>query len=160
MNKILLLTAAALASSGAAIVSTQSVPSAQAQSAPGAGTAPAISGLSDLDAITFGCPKAALNAAARRAASVPSQGTYQFSYFNIVSDSHHAMYEVRFKSNYEGEAELKYCVEIYCQQGWDPATSKASVTLMSNRRQPAAAAGAAAHGDACRVMRMPATRSK
>ncbi|HLG56372.1 MAG TPA: hypothetical protein VI485_13635 [Vicinamibacterales bacterium] len=144
-----------LAATAVALTGWTCVIAAQAQSAPGAGTAPAISGLSDLDAITFGCPKAALNAAARRAASVPSQGTYQFSYFNIVSDSHHAMYEVRFKSNYEGEAELKYCVEIYCQQGWDPATTKASVTLMSNRRQPA---GAAAHGDACRAMQMPVNR--
>ena len=41
---------------------------------------------------------------------MPSQGTYQFSYFKIINDAHHAAYEVHFKSNYEGEAELKYCV--------------------------------------------------
>jgi hypothetical protein len=155
MKSMLVMTAVALAASGCAITATQDAPAAQDQSAPDATIAPASVGLSDLDAITFGCPKAALNAAARIAAKVPSEGTYQFSYFNIVSDSHHAMYEVRFKSSYEGEAELKYCVEIYCQQGWDPTTSKTSVTLMSNRRQPA---GAAAHGDACRAMQMPVNR--
>src|SRR6187397_952365 len=32
--------------------------------------------LSDLDAMTFSCPKAALNEAAREAAKVRSQGTY------------------------------------------------------------------------------------
>ena len=60
--------------------------------------------------MTFGCPKAGLNAAAREAAKVPSQGTYQFSYFKIINDSHHAAYEVHFKSNYAGEPDLKYCV--------------------------------------------------
>jgi hypothetical protein len=100
--------------------------------------------LSDLNAMTFGCPKAALNAAARRAASVPSQGTYQFSYFKIINDAHHASYEVHFKSNYEGEADLRYCVEMYCQQGWDPATAAPSVTLLSNQRP-----GVTAHGAAC-----------
>jgi len=149
MKNILVITAVAVAASVAAITT------AQEQSAPDATVAPASAGLRDLEAMTFGCPRAALNAAARRAAKVPSQGTYQFSHFNIVSDSHHAMYEVRFKSNYEGEAELKYCVEIYCQQGWDPQTSKTSVTLMSYRRQRA---GAAAHGDACSAMQMPANR--
>ncbi|HKP61847.1 MAG TPA: hypothetical protein VJV78_34185 [Polyangiales bacterium] len=87
-------------------------------------------GLNDLAAMTFECPKAALNAAAREAAKVPSQGTYQFAYFGIVSDSHHASYEVHFKSNYHGEQLLKYCVAIYCQQGWDPKTTQASVMLM------------------------------
>jgi hypothetical protein len=105
--------------------------------------------LSDLETITFGCPKAALNAAARRAAKVPSQGTYQFSYFNIVSDTHHAIYEVRFKSNYEGEAELKYCVEIYCQQGWDPRTAKTSIRLLPNAPQRG---GRATHDSACHDM--------
>ena len=75
---------------------------------------------------------AALNAAARRAAGVPTEGKYQFSYFNLISDSHHAVYEVHFTSNYEGESPLKYCVEIYCQQGWDPKTAKANITVMSN----------------------------
>ena len=99
---------------------TQTVPASQDPSAPFPSTAPATDGLSDLDAMTFGCPKAGLNAAAREAAKVPSQGTYQFAYFKIISDSHHASYEVHFKSNYQGEADLKYCVAIYCQQGWDP----------------------------------------
>src|SRR6188472_3616165 len=76
-------------------------------------------GLADLDNMTFDCPKAGLNAAAREAAKVPSQGTYQFSYFKIINDTHHAAYEVHFKSNYEGEADLKYCVAMYCQQGWN-----------------------------------------
>ena len=93
---------------------------------------PATSGLSDLESLTRSCSMAALNAAARRASMVPTQGKYQFSYFNLISDSHHAQYEVHFTSNYEGESVLKYCVEIYCQQGWDPKTAKATITLMSN----------------------------
>lgn len=101
--------------------------------------------LDDLDAMTFDCPKAGLNAAAREAAKVPAQGTYQFSYFKIVSDAHHATYEVHFKSNYVGEPDLQYCVSIYCQQGWDPAKTMVSVTLMGNE---APAAGCGEHGDA------------
>jgi hypothetical protein len=101
-------------------------------------------GLSDLNAMTFSCPKAGLNAAARQAAKAPSQGTYQFSYFKIVSDTHHAAYEVYFKSNYEGEPELRYCVEMYCQQGFDPKTTKTTVTLMSTQ-----VAGARMHGGTC-----------
>jgi hypothetical protein len=119
-------------------------------------TAPYGAGLSELDAMTFGCPKAALNAAAREAAKVPSQGTYQFAYFSIVSDSHHASYEVHFKSNYAGEADLKYCVAVYCQQGWDPAT-KTSVTLMSNKP---GRAGAAAHRGGCGHRTAPAGQPK
>src|SRR5687768_9316512 len=69
--------------------------------------------LSDLASMTFGCPKAALNAAAREASKVRSRGTYQFSFFRIVSGSHHAAYEVHFKSNFSGEKDLKYCVAIY-----------------------------------------------
>jgi hypothetical protein len=122
------------------------VSTAQEQSAPAAGTAPTSEGLSDLDTMTFGCPKAALNAAAREAAKVPSQGTYQFAYFKIISDSHHSAYEIHFKSNYPGEADLKYCVALYCQQGWDPKTTNAAVTLMSNARQ---SVGMAAHGADC-----------
>jgi hypothetical protein len=99
---------------------------------------PADNGLNDLASMTFGCPKAALNAAAREAAAVRSKGTYQFTYFRILSNSHHSTYEVRFKSNFAGEKELKYCVALYCQQGWDPRTTKASVTLMGNARQGAA----------------------
>lgn len=93
--------------------------------------------LDDLDAMTFDCPKAGLNAAAREAAKVPAQGTYQFSYFRIISDAHHATYEVHFKSNYVGEPELQYCVSIYCQQGWDPARTMVSVTLMGNETRAA-----------------------
>jgi len=111
----------------------------------GVSYAQAADDLSDLNAMTFSCPKAGLNAAAREAAKVPSQGTYQFAYFRIINDSHHASYEVHFKSNYQGEADLKYCVAIYCQQGWDPRTAKTSVTLMGNQTQPAGAA----HGADC-----------
>jgi hypothetical protein len=109
---------------------------------PGAGL-----GLDDLNAMTFDCPRAALNAAAREAAKVPSQGTYQFAAFAIVNASHHASYEVRFTSNYAGERDLDYCVALYCQQGWDPRTTKASVTLL----EPAARAArtVAAHGGNC-----------
>lgn len=104
-------------------------------------------GLSDLAAMTFSCPQAGLNAAAREAAMVPSQGTYQLSYFRIVNDAHHASFEVHFTSNYVGEPELKYCVALYCQQGWDPRTTKTTVTRMMDQRDrkgritPAAACG-------------------
>jgi hypothetical protein len=114
---------------------TQLPSTAQERIAPADRGVPAATGLSDLDAVTFGCPKAALNAAARAAAKVRSQGTYQFSYFKIINDSHHSSYEIHFKSNYEGEPDLKYCVAIYCQEGWDPTTTKAEVTLMGNTRQ-------------------------
>ena len=105
--------------------------------------------------MTFGCPKAGLNAAAREAAKAPSQGTYQFSYFKIVNDSHHASYEVHFKSNYAGEPDLKYCVLVYCQQGWDPKTTKASVTKMAG--EPARGK-AAMHHATCAPMPAPARR--
>jgi hypothetical protein len=134
---------------------TQTAPPSQEPPAPVPGTAPATEGLSDLDAMTFGCPKAALNAAAREARTVPSQGTYQFAYFKIVNDSHHAAYEVHFKSNYPGEGDLNYCVAVYCQQGWDPKTTKASVTLMGGKPQ---AKGAAAHGADCAVKKAPVKR--
>ena len=101
--------------------------------------------LTDLDAMTFSCPRAGLNAAAREAAKTRSQGTYQFAYFNIVSSSHHAMYEVHFKSNYAGEPDLRYCVDVYCQQGWDPNT-KTTVTLMNTKPMRK---GAAAHATSC-----------
>lgn len=103
-------------------------------------------GLHDLAAMTFSCPQAALNAAAREAAQAPTQGTYQFAYFNIVSDAHHAAYEVHFRSNVQSEPSLRYCVALYCQQGWDPRTSKTEVMLMADQpkrgRQPA-------HSNAC-----------
>jgi hypothetical protein len=160
MSWLVLVTAAALAAGGGVCHSqtvaaaTQTAPSGQEQTPPLAGSAPATDGLSELDAMTFSCPKAGLNAAAREAAKVPSQGNYQFSYFSIVSDSHHASYEIHFKSNYEGEADLKYCVSIYCQQGWDPRTTKTSVTLMGNQRQRAGAA----HGGDCGIKPPPVKR--
>ena len=111
-------------------------------------------GLSDLEKTTFACPRAALNAAAREVATYPSQGTYQFSYFNIVSGSHHAAYEVHFTSNYVGDPVLKFCVAIYCQQGFDPATTKTSVALMGTKAAShAAEAGHAAN--ACTPPRTP-----
>jgi hypothetical protein len=141
MRNILAIAPAALAA-GVTMTHAQSAPGSQTDvSPPREQTAPATveaagAGLRDLDAMTFGCPKAGLNAAAREAAGVPSQGTYQFSYFRIVSDSHHASYEVHFKSNYVGEPDLRYCVSVYCQQGWDPKTTKTSVRLMSDAPQP------------------------
>jgi hypothetical protein len=123
-----------------------------AQSSPQEPVAP-VEGLADLNAMTFSCPKAALNVAARQAAKVPSQGTYQFSYFSIVNNTHHAAYEVHFKSNYTGEPDLRYCVEMYCQQGFDPKTTKTTVTQMSTQR-----AGVNAHGVACGGHTMPAPR--
>lgn len=98
--------------------------------------------LKDLEAMTFDCPRAGLNAAARAAAKEPSQGTYQFSFFRIASESHHAAYEVHFKSNYAGEPDLKYCVVVYCQQGWDPKTAKMSVTKLASEPRPKKAAPA------------------
>lgn len=156
MKKLVVATALALAAcravshaqTGAA--ATPAVPTPQEQSAQAAGD-----GLSDLNAMTFGCPKAALNAAAREAAKVRSQGTYQFTYFRIVNDSHHASFEVHFKSNYPDEADLKYCVSMYCQQGFDPKTTKTSVSLMSNARQPK---GVAAHGAECGTRPAPVKR--
>jgi hypothetical protein len=111
--------------------------------------------LSDLSTMTFDCPKAALNAAAREAAKVKSQGRYQFALFNIVNDSHHATYEVHFKSNYQGEKELKYCVAIYCQQGWDPRNTHVTVKRMGDGQQHA---GAVAHGTDCAGVHAAAKR--
>jgi hypothetical protein len=161
MKNIMVITTAALVACSTAshappaAGTTKTVPTPQEDSAAVADTAPTSDGLSDLDAMTFGCPKAALNAAAREAAKVPSQGTYQFAYFKITNASHHASYEIHFKSNYEGEPDLKYCVSMYCQQGWDPKTTKTSVSLMSNARPPA---GAAAHGTDCDNKPAPAKR--
>jgi hypothetical protein len=109
--------------------------------------------------MTFGCPKAGLNAAAREAAKAPAQGRYQFSYFKLISGSHHSVYEVHFTSNDHEDPELKYCVSVYCQQGWDPRTTKTSVSLMSDGPAPTGASAAgAAHGAHCGVM--PQTRVK
>jgi hypothetical protein len=133
----------------------QAGPPSHVHAVPAAGATPSTQGLSDLDAMTFGCPKAALNAAAREASTVRSQGTYQFSYFKIINDSHHAAYEVHFKSNYPGEADLNYCVALYCQQGWDPKTTKASVTLMGSKR---GIKGGAAQESHCAVKQAPVKR--
>jgi hypothetical protein len=154
MKHILVITAVALAA-WSTVSHAQTVPTPQEQSAPVAGPAPTSDGLSDLEAMTFDCPKAALNAAAREAAKVPSQGSYQFAYFSIMNDSHHASYEIHFKSNYQGEADLKYCVSLYCQQGWDAKTTKTSVRLMSNERQPV---GEAARGADCGHTQAPMKR--
>jgi hypothetical protein len=114
------------------------VAASPAKPAPSGNVAPPTRALDDLDAMTFDCPKAALNAAAREASKVHAQGTYQFSYFRIINDAHHATYEVHFKSNYVGEPELRYCVALYCQQGWDPSRTMVGVTLMGNEtRAPA-----------------------
>ena len=136
----------AVAASFSAVAAVQDAATPQDQ--------PATSGLSDLAALTRSCSMAALNAAARRAAGAPTQGKYQFSYFNIISDSHHAQYEVHFTSNYEGESELKYCVEIYCQQGWDPRTAKPTISLMSNASQRRTAEP---HGSGCGQAHKPVT---
>ena len=147
------ITAAALAAcSDMSQRQTVATPSPHEQSAPVAGTAAVNDGLNDLAAMTLTCPKAGLNAAARQAAEVPSQGTRQFAYFSIIGDSHHSVYEIHFKSNYEGEDDLKYCVSLYCQQGWDPKTT---VTLMSDERQ---SGGVAAHGADCGHQQAPAKR--
>src|SRR6185436_8915650 len=147
----------AMAAAGVAAAHAQSAQTSQGAPAQTTEAAAATSGLSDLESLTFGCPKAALNAAARRASEVPSQGTYQFSYFNIISNTHHAAFEVHFKSNYADEPELKYCVEMYCQQGWDPKTAKTAITLMSNTPQRA---GAGAHAGSCSQIHAPVKRTR
>lgn len=107
---------------------------------------PANDGLSDLGAMTFSCPKAGLNAAAREAAKVSSQGHYQFAYFRIVNDAHHSVYEIHFKSNYQSEADLKYCVSVYCQQGQDQAPS---VKLITNASLSATSTMGSAQSTVC-----------
>jgi hypothetical protein len=94
--------------------------------------------------MTFSCAKAGLNAAAREAAKATARGRYQFSYFKLVSDSHHSTYEVHFKSNNYEDPELNYCVSLYCQQGWDPKATSPTVSLMGKaaRSTKAGAAGA------------------
>jgi hypothetical protein len=162
VKSVVVVAAAALAVCGGephpktAAAAAQTAPTTQGQSAAVADTAPASDGLRDLAAMTFSCPKAGLNAAAREAAKAPSQGTYQFSYFRIVNDAHHSAYEVHFESNYVGEPDLKYCVAMYCQQGWDPNTTEISVSLMGDQRRPA---GGAAHGADCGDMHAPAQRA-
>ena len=148
MKNILISSALALAVC-VAVVASRTAAAPQDPPVPAA----AAEGLSELSAMTFSCPRAGLNAAAGQAARGPSQGTYQFASFKIINDGHHAAYEVHFRSNYEGEKDLKYCVEMYCQQGWDPKTTKTSVTLMSAQR-----AGVNAHGAACGAHQVPASR--
>ena len=151
-NTLVMMVVAVAASLGVA-AAAQDPATSQAQPAAVAAAAPAGSGLRDLEALTRSCSMAALNAAARRAADVPTQGKYQFSYFNLISDTHHAQYEVHFTSNYEGESVLRYCVEIYCQQGWDPRNAKVKITVLSNSRQRAAADP---HQPGCGPMHTPA----
>jgi hypothetical protein len=153
MTNTLLLLPVGVAVSLSVAATVQTLSSSQGQPATPAAAVAISSGLSDLEALTRSCSMAALNAAARRALTVPSQGKYQFSYFNLISDSHHAQYEVHFTSNYEGESVLKYCVEIYCQQGWDPKTAKATITVMSNTPQRKSADP---HRTGCGPMHAPA----
>lgn len=129
--------------------------SATERSAPAPGTnapasvRPGTDGLSDLGAMTFRCPQAGLNAAAREAAKVASQGRYQFAYYRLINDSHHSSYEIRFKSNVEGEADLKYCVSVYCQQGQDPNAGLTVSSISNEPRATKARSAAPAHGSAC-----------
>lgn len=76
--------------------------------------------LTELEKTTFTCPAVGLNAAAQAAAAAPTQGTYQFVYFKVLSDSAQAQYKVGFKSNYPGERDLYYIVDVYCQSGITP----------------------------------------
>lgn len=144
---------------------TQTAPRAQAptppqeQAAPGAApTSPASAatdpGLNDLNAITFNCAKVGLNAAAReashKATEMRAKGSYQFAYFRLVSSSHHSTYEVHFKSNNYEDQDLKYCVDVYCQQGWDPKTANPNVRPLDSAARPARASTAGAdHVDEC-----------
>jgi hypothetical protein len=158
VKRLAIAAALAFAVGGGALAQNAAAPASTTpeQPAPGPKTA-APGSLSDLEKTTFACPKAGLNAAAREVLKYPSQGIYQFSYFNIVSASHHAAYEVHFRSNYAAEPVLKFCVAIYCQQGFDPATTKTSVVLMgTNAAAHAASAGHAAN--ACSPRRTPARR--
>ena len=153
MTKTLVVITVAIVASLGAVGALPNQATQQEQPAAVPPAAPAATGLSDLEALTRSCSMAALNAAARRAADAPSQGKYQFSYFNLVSDSHHGQYEVHFTSNYEGEPVLKYCVEIYCQQGWDPRNAKATITEMSKAPQRGAKAP---HPAGCGQIHTPA----
>lgn len=156
MRKLAVAIALALAL-GAAAFGQTAAPAGGTPQQPAPGSEAAVpAGLSDLEKTTFACPKAALNAAAREVAMYPSQGTYQFSYFNIVSTSHHAAYEVHFTSNDAAEPVLKFCVVLYCQQGFDPATTTSVALMGTNAAAHAAGAGHAAN--ACSPPRTPAKR--
>ncbi|WP_354129957.1 hypothetical protein [Bradyrhizobium sp. RT3b] len=130
---------------------SHAAPAPQQPPAPSAAS-PQGEGLNDLSAKTFSCVRAGLNAAAREAAKAPSQGTYQFSFFKIIKDAHHSFYEVHFRSNYSGEPDLKYCVAIYCQQGWDPNTAQITVNSVGEKRK---LARAATHAADCGNEQMP-----
>ena len=157
MKKPAIAIALASALAGAAFGQSAAAPVGGTPQQPAPGSEAAVpAGLSDLEKTTFACPKAALNAAAREVAKYPSLGTYQFSYFNIVSASHHAAYEVRFTSNYAAEPVLKFCVALYCQQGFDPATTTSVALMGTNAAARAAGAGHAAN--ACSPPRTPAKR--
>jgi hypothetical protein len=106
-------------------------------------------GLNELSAVTFSCSKAGLNAAAHEAAKATGRGRYQFSYFKIVSSSHHSIYEVHFKSNNYEDPELKYCVSVYCQQGWNPLTGNPVVRSMGESARSTAGAGGATAASEC-----------
>ena len=155
MKKLALAIALVTATGSAAVaqngVAARATPDQQASDA--VATMP--SGLNDLEKTTFACPKAALNAAAREVATHKSRGTYQFSYFNIVSSSHHAAYEVHFSSNYAAEPVLKFCVVLYCQQGFDPATTT-SVEMMGTK----GAARTAGAGHAANACAQPSTAAR
>ena len=157
MKKLAIATALALALAGTAFAQNAAAPAGGTPQQPAPGSEAAVpAGLSDLEKTTFACPKAALNAAAREVTKYPSQGNYQFSYFNIVSASHHAAYEVHFTSNYAAEPVLKFCVALYCQQGFDPATTTSVALMGTNAAAKAAGAGHAAN--ACSPPRTPARR--
>ena len=147
MKKLAIAMALASALAGSAFAQNAAAPNSESA---------APTGLSDLEKTTFACPKAALNAAAREVPKYPSLGTYQFSYFNIVSASHHAAYEVHFTSNYAAEPVLKFCVALYCQQGFDPATTTSVALMGTTAATHAAGAGHAAN--ACSPPRTPAKR--
>lgn len=134
---------------------SEAAPAPQRASAPSEAAVPQSDGLSDLSATTFSCVRAGLNAAAREAAKAPSQGSYQFSSFKIIKDAHHSFYEVHFKSNYSAEPDLKYCVAIYCQQGWDPNTAQVTVNSIGAARK---LAQAVTHAADCGNEQMPAWR--
>jgi hypothetical protein len=139
MKNLLVFTTLVLLSACSDVSSRREQPAAAApsQKQPVTGTAAtAGDSLSDLKAMTFSCPQAGLNAAAREAGKVPAVGRYQFSYFRIINDSDHSLYEIHFKSNYEAERDLKYCVSVYCQQGHKPIPL---VSLMSDKPQPTSA---------------------
>jgi hypothetical protein len=52
---------------------------------------------------------------------------------------------------------LKFCVALYCQQGFDPATAKTSLALIPTKDTPHGASGAHA-ADACSPRCPPARR--